>query len=136
MTENLASMQISNGNIPNEALCAEGSSSGLRPRVLDPQALVNGSIHSIPTPSSGTRSPTIIPLEQNQHIGFPNKWSLTTYSNVRPVDNSYQLNGNIGGNLSNVLVRKHYEGITARHNSRQINGDIIDPSFAMKFFQS
>ena len=145
VTENLASMQVSIGNIPNEALCTEESSSGLQSRVQEPQALVNfkthsdasnGSIHSIPTPSSGTRSPTIIPLEQNQHIGFPNKWSLTTYSNVRSVDNSYQLNGNIGGNLSNVLVRKHYEGITARHNSRQINGDIIDPSFAMKFFQS
>ena len=145
MTENLASMQVSHGNILNKALCGEGSSSSLRTRVPEPQALVNfetlfdasnGSIYSIPTPSSGTRRPTIIPLEQNQHIGFPNKRSLTTYSNVCSVDNSYQLNGNIGGNFSNVLVRKHYEGITARHNSRQINGDIIDPSFAMKFFQS
>ena len=145
VTENLASMQVSRGNILNKALCGEGSSSSLRTRVPEPQALVNfetlsdasnGSIYSIPTPSSGTRSPTIIPLEQNQHMGFPNKRSLTTYSNVCSVDNSYQLNGNIGGNFSNVLVRKHYEGITARHNSRQINGDIIDPSFAMKLFQS
>ena len=145
VTENLASMQVSHGNISNRAPCGEGGSSGLRSRAPEPQALVNfephfdasnGSVYSIPTPSSGTRSPTIIPLEQNQHVGFPNKRSLTTYSNVCSVDNSYQLNGNIGGNFSNVLVRKHYEGITARHNSRQINGDIIDPSFALKFFQS
>ncbi|OCL05643.1 hypothetical protein AOQ84DRAFT_94002 [Glonium stellatum] len=144
MAGDLSCMRVSGGSISSKAP-HQRSNSSLETQNRGSRALTNfkansdasdESAYSMPTPVSRSNSPTIIPLEQNQHIGFPDMQTLTTYSNVYATDNSYQLNGNIGGNFSKVFVRKHYEGITAQHNSRQINGDIIDPSFAMKFFQS
>lgn len=145
VTENLASLQVSRCNVSVERSCGKSSNSGLQSTVQESQALVNletdsdasdEEIHCMQTPSSSTCSSMILPPEQNQQIGFPDEQPLTTYANVWSADNAHQLNGNIGDTGSSLVIRKHYEGITARHNSRQINGDIIDPSSAMRFFQS
>jgi hypothetical protein len=145
VTENLASLQVSRCNVSVERPYGKSSNSGLQSTVQESQALVNletdsdasdEEIRCMQTPSSSTCSSMILPPEQNQQIGFLDEQPLTTYANVWSADNAHQLNGNIGDTGSSVVIRKHYEGITARHNSRQINGDIIDPSFAMRFFQS
>ena len=145
VTENLASLQVSHRNVPVERSCEKGSNSGLQSTVRESQALINPETYSdasdedidcMQTPSPSTCSSIILPPEQNQQIEFPDEQPLTTYANVWSGDHAHQLNGNIGGTGSSVVIRKHYEGITARHNSRQINGDIIDLSFAMRFFQS